>query len=331
MTTQHGVLSSEYQKVVVFDTNAYRNLTHGLSVQEAKDTARRLADVELAGGYKALANPYVIWELLSHLAIIEDPAYSICQCALVALVEHTRAQDDAEGGVCRVADGETELMRQLFGKQSSIAEQNAQSLSCLASYVWKFAPELTDFNAQTNFEIFAAKMNELESRWLDNMEDLLMSLRSEQTAISNGKDDGDTSLKSKRKYLNSSGFERACSEGKVLSLSSLLGLALSEDGLKVLTDRLQEIFPVSLRLMRKTIAGWYDAPEVNLRSAKKKRANFIWDTALCFGIGPEHQIGDAGILFVTDDRAIVDACVAADCSDSVLHFQNYKASISFVS
>lgn len=330
MTTKEGALESGVKGVVVFDTNAYRILTYGRSVEESREVARRLADVELASGIKALANPFVIWELVSHLADPDDQAFVHCQNALVALVEHVRLAGDSAGGICRVADGETEPCRQLFGVVPPMAEENAGNLSKLATYVWRSAPDLSGANAQANFRAFSDRMETLEASWLDGMEALLDGLRSQAVAVPDSKGVPKTDLKSKREFLRGRRFETACATGKVLNLARAVDKQLSESELKDAAARLREIFPASLSLMQKTVAKWFEAPEINLRSPKRKRANFVWDTALCFGVGPKHQIGEAGIVFVTGDKPIHEAAQSAGCGDRVVTLSDHQSGLSFV-
>ena len=303
MTVIKTTATEGINRIVVFDTNAYRNLTFGLTTDDSRKVARRLADEELASGTKALVNPFVIWELVAHLADSSDPAYENCMNSVVALVEHTRLPKDDSGGVCRAADGETEICRLLFNRIPPIAEQNCANLSKLASYVWREAPSLIDPDAQTNFTVFRAEMDKKEQTWLDHIEVLLIALRTLDDSFATAEAQR-MEMKKRREHINGPDFLRQTALGKARSCANLFDLTLSEEELKTAGDRMELIFSTSLKLMQKTIAGWFDAPDMHLRSPKKKRGNFIWDTALCFGIGADHTVGEAKILFVTDDDAI---------------------------
>ncbi len=321
MTAHQTTAPEGIIRFVVFDTNAYRNLTFGLTSDDSRKTARVLADAELSCGTKALVNPFIIWELVSHLADSNDPAYENCMNSVVALVEHTRRPGDDLGGVCRIADGETEICRQLFKRVPPLAEQNCANLSKLASYIWNDAPDLSDSNAQTNFKVFGAEMDKKEAAWLDHVEALLTLFRSLDSGFTTH--ESKKEMKRRREHINSRDFLRQIALGKAISCARLFGLVLSEDDLKTAGDRMEHIFPTSLNLMQKTIAGWFDAPDINLRSPKKKRGNFIWDTALCYGIGADHFVGETVMLFVTDDDAIYNGAVEVGCGDRVMKFQDY--------
>lgn len=322
--TTEGTLPPEITRVVVFDTNAYRVLTYGCSVEESKAKARNLANSESAAQTKALANPFVIWELISHLADTEDPAYSHCLNALAALVEHTRRPDDKTGGVCRVADGESELCRQLFHQLPPLAAENTSNLSKMASYLWQDAPLITDQVIIDNIKSFSVAMAEREAAWLDHMEALLSNLRTAGVLESDSKASTKNRMRKTREVLNSPQFSEICAMGKVENLAALLNLSLSPAESKEAVSRLLEIFPSAIQLMTTTVAGWFDSPEMNLRSPKAKRANFVWDTALCFSFGRHHKINNASVFFVTGDQAIRDASTIASCPDLVSTLESYQ-------
>lgn len=322
MTVHQTTAPEGINRIVVFDTNAYRNLTFGLTTDESRKIARKLADAEFACGTKALVNPFVIWELVAHLANPGDPAYKNCMNAVVALVEHTRRPLDFLGGVCRVADGETEICRQLFNRIPPNAEQNCANLSQLASYVWREAPSLTNPDAQTNFIVFSAEMDKKEQTWLDHVEVLLNALRSLDASFATPEAQK-MEMKKRRDHINGPDFLRQTALGKAISCAKLFGLTLTDEDLKKAGDRMETIFDASLKMMQKTFATWFDSPEMNLRSPKKKRGNFIWDTAVCYGVGGNHSVGDAKIVFVTDDGAFCEAAIEAGCSDRVVKFGDY--------
>lgn len=327
VTIHQEKLPEGITRIVIFDTNAYRNLTFGLSAEQAKAIARQLADAELAAGIKALVNPFVIWELVAHLADSNDPAYIYCMNAVVSLVEHTRLLSDTEGGVCRIADGETEICRQLFRRLPPNAEENSANLSKLASYVWKAAPTISDSNAKVNFLSFRDALEDKESKWLDHIEAVLAKLRSIDGLEVGTPEAARNQLRKRREYLSSKDFTRDCALGKIASLASLLGVSLTPDEAVTKAEQMETIFSTSLELMQRTVATWFDAPGINLRNAKRRRANFIWDTALCFGIGIHHTVGKAKLLLVTDDDAIHEASKQAGCEDRVTRFKDYVQGI----
>ena len=201
-------------KIIIFDTNAYRNLTYGLPLPEARAKALALRSLEQKAGVFALASPLVIWELVAHLADPSDPAYQHCLFALVALAEHTWSPFRPNDGVCVFADSASVVCRELFRVVPSIGTENTQNLSKLAAYVKKHAPNLTLPAALTNFKVFSAKLAELEKQWLFDMQKILTDCDPEiARPWIGGKDDKDVRKKLRsyfgsQEYMNAGGHYR---------------------------------------------------------------------------------------------------------------------------
>ena len=256
-TSVQGCLSKDTSQVVIFDTNGYRNLTFGLTTDQSRKIARELADAELARGTKALVSPFVIWELVAHLADSNDPAYENCMNSLVALVEHTRLPADNLGGVCRAADGETEICRQLFNQIPPIAEQNCANHCKLASYVRKESPTLTSSNSLTNFKEYSAEMDKIEAAWHTRIEYLHKVLRTLDTSFNTPH----ARKNEMKKRTGTHQWPRISSSDNVGKSRKLrrpcFSLPLSADELNLAAERMEKIFPTSLMLMQKTIAAWF--------------------------------------------------------------------------
>jgi hypothetical protein len=144
--------------VVVFDTNAYRVLTYGLTLENARARAVQLRDLERPAGETALANPLVVWELLTHLAESSDPAYANCLNALVALGEHTR--EPQTGKIAMTTDSECVVCHCLFNKIPLDAEANVTSPAGIACHIRDHAPSITDPVVVSNI---AASSREMEN------------------------------------------------------------------------------------------------------------------------------------------------------------------------
>ena len=166
-------LPVDTKKIIIFDTNGYRELTNGLRLGEIKANSLRLRECEHKAGIFALANPIVIWELIAHLANVNDPAYDHCLNALVALAEHTGNPNNSNGGLCLFEDPESTVCRELFGVVPQVAQKFVQDLSQLATYVKLKAPTITDPVALGNFRGFSTAMDSREKEWRRDMEEVL--------------------------------------------------------------------------------------------------------------------------------------------------------------
>jgi hypothetical protein len=327
MTDHQHTTPDGISNIVVFDTNAYRYFTESCDWEASKAKTIKLREVEKAAGVMALANPFVIWELIAHLADETDPHYHFCLNALASLAEHTCQND---GGLRRIEDSETAVCRQLFHVKPPRAEENTNSLSQLAGHVREFGPVFSDKNALTNFKVFSAKLAEYEARWLGEMQTVLDTFSPGLAKIWIGGNSDKDTRKNVQNFFNSQQYMDLWAIGKVTNFADLLNIQLSPEDLKSKVELMQKVFPVPFHLMKTALRNWTGAKDFILSNPKRNRANFVWDTALCFTIGNHHQIGDSPITFITCDGAIKAAATEANCSARVMTLEEYLASISFV-
>jgi len=66
------------KRLIIWDTNAYRNFVGSDTVADARAKALHLRKCEQASGVLALASPIVIWELPAHVADSSDPHVRPC-------------------------------------------------------------------------------------------------------------------------------------------------------------------------------------------------------------------------------------------------------------
>jgi hypothetical protein len=317
------------KNVCIFDTNAYRVLTFGKPLTEARTIARGLRHLEQSAGTIALANPFVIWELIGHLDDAGDPAYHHCLNALVALSEHTWRRQDPPGGVCLVSDAESTVCGTLFEALPLVAYKNVQNLALLAAHMKQNAPNVTSSAAVNNLKVFASEMKKKEERWLEDMQLVLNGCdpKLAQAWV------GGTSDKEVRKrltaYFGSKEFMNAWATVGVMSHADLVGAKPTPSEIEKKVDVMRNVFPVPFHVISALLQKFPTSPEMNLNSRKRKRENFMWDAAICYSIGGFHQIGGAAMFLVTDDAAIRDAAAAAKCTDRVVSLADYLKSLGF--
>jgi hypothetical protein len=128
-------LHPSYERAVVFDTNAYRYLTSGLSSTQAHAKARILRRLEREAGCFVLANPIVVGELLAHVADPVDLGRPHCLAAAVALGEHARLTDGADGGIGLVADSFSTVCWTLFNRPPLALKEMLERLGSLVTHV----------------------------------------------------------------------------------------------------------------------------------------------------------------------------------------------------
>src|ERR1700683_861772 len=79
---------------VIFDTNAYRLLARGKTVDEVLAKVTQMRALEAARGIRAFVSPVVWLELFTHLTDREDPHFSECRAGLKASYLHSRDQGE---------------------------------------------------------------------------------------------------------------------------------------------------------------------------------------------------------------------------------------------
>ncbi len=317
------------KKTVIFDTNAYRNLTHDLPLADSRSKALHLRQLEQKAENFALASPIVIWELIAHLGDANDPAYHHCLNALVALAEHTWSPFDPNAGVCLFADAASTVCRELFRAVPPIATQNIQNLSKLAAYVKNHAPNLTLPAALTNLKVFSAELAKSEKQWLTDMQKILTDC---DPKIARPWVGGKNDKEVRRKlcsYFASRAFMDAWAAITVVRHANALRIKLTSAELTEKTKIIQDVFPVPFHLMSALLQKFPTPQPMNLSSRKKKWANFLCDAAICFSFGGFHQVGSAPMFLVTGDNAIKKAATAAGCPDRVVELPIYLKSVGF--
>jgi hypothetical protein len=134
-----------------------------------------------------------------------------------------------------------------------------------------------------------------------------------------------------RKFFESQAYMDAWAITMVIKFAKLVDIKLSAQEITQKANVMKKVFPVPFHLMAHTLREWQGNKSFNLTSQKKKRANFVWDTALCFSIGNFTQVGDALVYFVTDDAAIRRAAEDAKCGHRVLTLSEHLNTVGFIS
>lgn len=317
------------KKVIIFDTNGYRELTNGLSLDDIKAKSLHLRECERKAGIFALANPIVIWELIAHLADISDPAYSHCLNALVALAEHTGDPNNSNGGLCLFADPESTVCLELFNKVPPNAEEFVQNLSKIATHVKSNAPAITDSTVLNNFKVFSTEMNSREKEWRQDMEKVLNNCSPNAAKVwfsdqINQRNKSDKHILEKlRNFFASQDFMETWANVTVERHASMVNRTLSAEELKEKINIVREVFSVPFHLTSKLLQKIATPNQININSPRRKHWNFIWDFYIAFSIGNYHAVEDADMYMVTSDGDILEAAAGANCAHRVVSLDDY--------
>jgi hypothetical protein len=310
------------KRIVIFDTNAYRKLTRGLSIEAARTKAAYLRRIEDQSGSFALAHPIVIWELLTHLATPLDTHYDNCLCALVVLGQHT-ASREAPGRPCLIADAESTVCQALFQHAPTGYKEGLENLGSLVNHIVKYAPDLSDPVARQNIDKLTRGMAEREQEWLNGMESILDRFSPGMARVVFGEGADSEVLKKARHYFSSNEFFDAWSCYMVASHAVKVGITnLRPEEIQTLAEDVRRLFPVPFHLMSALLQKLATSSPPDLANQRHKRWNFIWDSMISFAIGPG-TIDESPVFMVTADGEIIDAAKTAGVHDNILSLAEY--------
>ena len=330
MSSQDSQIPARTKRAIIFDTNAYRVLSHGLTFNDVRAKALQLRGCEQKAGVFVLGSPVVAWELITHLADPADPALPHCLNAIVMLGGHALSPDTANGGVCLFADSESTVCRELFRRLPPRYEAGIQTLGSLITYIGRNAPNLTDAAAVQNIKTIASAMTAGEQAWLNQMKSVLASCDPNAArVVFGGRDDGEV-LKKVRTFFDSEMFMEAWATWMVVTHAAKVNHVInSPDELRRMTAILRTEFAAPFHLMSALLKKLATPQPPNLANPKKKRWNFVCDSMIAFSIGSSHEIAGAPLYLVTGDREISEAAKAAGCDDRVLTLDDYLKSVAF--
>lgn len=325
-----GRIPNGTKRIVIFDTNAYRDFAPGGTLPDSAHKAVRLRQCEQESSVCALASPTVVWELTAHLADPADRYYNQCLKSLVVLGEHAVDASKPEGGINLFSDSESTVCRQLFHVVPTQNEKGVRNLGSLVKHIVKYAPDLSDPIAEQNIKKIASLVDATERQWLTLMEEVLS--RCEPKAVKQffGDLPDDELRKQMREFYGSSTFVYMWAKFMVEIHAAKVGRSISS--VHELNDKIKiilEVFPVPFHLMSMLLQKSAMDKNFKLSNPKKKRWNFIWDSQLTFSIGADHNIAGVPIFFVTSDHEVLGAAKAAKCDTRVLPLTEYLASVGF--
>ena len=316
-------LPSGINRVVVFDTNAYRKLCLGLSIEVSKNKTKQLLPKERMNNTVGIANLYTVMKLVAHLGDKTDPHYYNCLSALVSLGTHTWMNN----GIRMIPDSTTTVCMELFGKVPAGHQQALDATSSLVGYIMDHALNIDDDSAQKQIKLFKHIIDKNEKLWVDTVKAGV-----EKCDPKGAKDweigKGDKLRQKKlRTLINSDNF-LSYFAGLLLPLyANQVNVCLELHELSEKTEHFIKVFETPLHLITKIWTKVATCGGYTLQHPKEKRGNYLWDFSIAFAIGGKHSIGGTNLFLVTDDKRIKEAACETQCGDRVLKLSEYLDSI----
>ncbi|MEO8067581.1 MAG: hypothetical protein ABI599_07815 [Flavobacteriales bacterium] len=328
-TTPQAQLPEGTNTIVVFDTNAYRLLSETATLEQARDIGSRLRARAREHGQAVLASPIVIWELVTHLGDTADPAYAVCQRALVMLAHHTEGWVHEDHRLQPLPFGSAFVCHALYGAAAKNDTLNAEALQRMAVHARDHAPDLSDTAFTANAAEFASQMDKKEQEWLGSMKLLIEALAPANAIRIVGEGSDEEIRRRLIDLFSDTHLWPKLSQDVVEQHAATLGFAQSEADLRGRTAFMMRTFEASYRMFAGLMGKLTTPSGINVESRKRKWWNFIWDQDLCYLLGPAHVVGSCDLRLVTGDKAFKTAATAARCDDRVFKLDEYRSVIGF--
>jgi len=282
-----GVLAG-VSAVTVFDTNAYRGLVRAYPAS-ARDRAGKLVQAERSVGVRAFATSWVVVELASHLADVNDPDYTECAAALAALWVHCRADDGGRDRLPTVPDAEALLCMSLYGKVTPGHEPATELLIEVARQVHDHPSPAAMDRLLPILQRIKAYADAFETSWVSFMQHSL-----------DGYDLSDQAVRraigrelAKPAALKIAGVQ------SVLRARQLLGLAGDDPELADRAHAVCDNFKTATRLFLYKMQQMANGVDI---SAPRHR-NSVWDIDISYMVGQTVH-GGVPLHLVTSDKDI---------------------------
>lgn len=309
-------------RVVTFDTNAYRTLALGLDREEVTRSVGRLRRVERLGGIQALASPWVILELCSHLGNPGDPAFSHCLLALQALHEHCADAPTANPLLAMLGDSESQLCVSLYDEHDPESDRQLHAMGTLAKIAAETPASVTADPYRGYYQNAAQELRRLQAVWAEELrrevlERFLPGATSWADVRSNA-----AARRAALRALSSEEWVRSVARLLVTRTMTLLrGAPWDDPDIDMRVDWVAREFPAALAIytefVRRAVVSGSDP-------GSRKRVNTFVDMRIAFSVGPRQTVaGGLPILLVTGDADIADAARAAGVGDKVMSLPAY--------
>lgn len=311
---------------VIFDTNAYRILLYDndgklRETGEVKALFTRIREKQTEVQIKSYCNPFVLLELLAHIASQTDTSYWACKRAIVGAVEHCTSID----GLSLIENSESNLCLLLFGR---IADEDKQS----TEVIMKIAGSIYADDSDENIERFKASLVEIansvdaiEKQFVDDMKTYVVD------AVGNCEADwqlfkGDSLSQNEfLKHVRSDDFYTEWAKGQVIKSANALNIkSIYEPEMKVKIEIIKEMFKAPFAIYREILERLAGS---GYNLLKDKRENSVWDMSIMFSCAANARLNGQQPVLVTNDRMMANAAKAVGLEHLCMSVDNYLTEI----
>ncbi len=303
---------------IIFDTNAYRNFTFGLTEEQTKQLFNKVRAAEATNNITSILSAVTLMELLVHLADKADPGYHHCKIATIGAYHHVH-----EDNKFRLLPHPELLLEQMLFHRVDTQQQESNLTLGRVAYAIHQGPA-DDKIAEYNIQIQVVKRI-VEKHEKDFVDDMLSAITQMDKDATNWKlFQADKKTKTDFiKYLKTDSAVNILARAFVVrTINNLNVQTLSEHDFINMAQEVARVFQTALTLYikvmeRMTISGY------DMTNVKKKRWNTIWDIYLLFCISDEN-IGGKETVFVTEEDWLHEVCVEIGRPTKIIKLADYK-------
>lgn len=312
--------------IVVFDTNAYRDLVSGVDVSDVEHVIGKVLQLESEKGITAMMCSITAEEILGHLLDDEDTrTYKSCIKATKAMYMHCGNEQDFR----LVPSPQTQIAKEYYHVRSKKFEDTQIALGHLA---FRISEELTKANVEANrtqLEKVKRHLQESEAELANGV--LQMGKKIDPAYTDWNLFVGNQSMRDK--YLN---YVRSINFRQEIALGMLCAVAINlETERLITTDDVKGKVPDMVTAYLKSYEAALNMQQLFFEHVlepgfditQNSHANYLWDTQILHFVG--HSVNNEEILLVTSDKAMIRMANKA-LADKAMSLNEYKTFIGLV-
>jgi hypothetical protein len=314
-------MKAQTQFAIIFDTNAYRQFTFGKSLTDVTTSIAELIEKERIVGAEAFANPFVMLELVAHLADANDPAYENCKHSAFALALHCARKVNGYDHIAVLADSESQLCKIFHDQVPSTNTDTIEKLCKICKYISLDSSEESLEKIRNNLKEIALIVATIESRFVSDM--MTYTVQGfDPTAIDWSSLKANPLLRKKLlTFLDSPTSLQLLARAYAIKSYILLGKSVNnssiDDMAKFFLDRFEAPLRLYNEIVKRIVMSGCDL-------TKNNRGNWIWDIQIAFNVGTFHNVNGLTVRVVTSDKDILKAAAQANCASLVFSLQDYN-------
>ncbi|MBO9660560.1 MAG: hypothetical protein J7527_17190 [Chitinophagaceae bacterium] len=307
---------------VVFDTNAYRNLTKDLRAEDIKAFIEQLKNKEAAKNIQARATPVVGMELLANLAGPDkSPHYDDCLKALVAMANHCYQQK--EDLVHLTPHPYLHISTNFFNSSPLAVELISQNMvGVIMDFKDDYLKAIEGHQFAGTFNNLKKYIEHEEARWASEMEGYVAD--AVQEVLKKHPSLEPKQLRGKvLQYIDSGYFVPKLSMAIIFGMARSLNIRMTGEEHVAKGHALPQAFPMSVAfyqwVCRRIVA---DNLDLQSQRSKDTRWNWRWDYEVSFLMN-DHLLNGRIVLLITSDKDMIQMLRDYSYDVRVMNLETY--------